>query len=184
MKGVVRYLKYIHYWTMSTITPIEPSGFRTYYSAMATSSTTRAARARRVWQLMFDFLIGTAPHRTDVLARFGLTPNDSRALGSLRQDEGRTMRSLAAEWQCDASNATWIVDRLEHAGLAVRRAEPNDRRVKLVVLTTRGARVKAKVMGAFYSPPPELLTLGSADLAALERILEQLKQTDTPGGRR
>ena len=141
---------------------------------MATSTKTRAARARRVWQLMFDFLISTAPRRTEVLGRFGLTPNDSRALASLRQDEGRTMRSLASEWQCDASNATWIVDRLERAGLAVRRDEPNDRRVKLVVLTAKGARVKAEVMEAFYAAPPELLALDAADLAALERILRRL----------
>jgi hypothetical protein len=28
------------------------------------------------------------------------------------------MKSLADEWRCDASNATWIVDRLEKLGLA------------------------------------------------------------------
>ena len=80
---------------------------------MASSSKTKEARARRVWQLMFDFLISSAPRRTEILGRFGLTPNDSRALNSLRKDEGRTMRSLADEWRCDASNATWIIDRLE-----------------------------------------------------------------------
>lgn len=143
---------------------------------MATSAKAKQARARRVWQLMFDFLISTAPRRTDVLGRFGLTPNDSRALNSLRPDEGRTMRSLADEWRCDASNATWIVDRLERAGLAVRRAQPNDRRVKLVVLTAKGARVKSDVMDAFYTPPPDLLALEAAELTALERLLERLSR--------
>ena len=141
---------------------------------MATSSKSKDARARRVWQLMFDFLMRTAPHRTDVLGHFGLTPNESRALGSLSQDEGRTMRSLADEWRCDASNATWIVDRLERAGLAVRRDQPNDRRVKLVLLTAKGARMKSDVMDAFYAPPPELLTLDAADLTALQQLLERL----------
>jgi MarR family transcriptional regulator, organic hydroperoxide resistance regulator len=141
---------------------------------MATSSKTREARARRVWRLMFDFLMRTAPLRTEVLGRFGLTPNESRALGSLTQDEGRTMRSLADEWRCDASNATWIVDRLEQAGLAVRRDQPNDRRVKLVLLTAKGARMKSDVMEAFYAPPSELLTLDAAELTALERLLERL----------
>lgn len=141
---------------------------------MATSSKTKEARARRVWRLMFDFLISTAPRRTDVLGRFGLTPNESRALGSLSVEEGRTMRSLADEWRCDASNATWIVDRLERAGLAVRRDQPNDRRVKLVLLTAKGARMKTNVMEAFYAPPPELLTLDAADLSALEQLLGRL----------
>ena len=144
---------------------------------MASSSKTKEARARRVWQLMFDFLISSAPRRTEILGRFGLTPNDSRALNSLRQDEGRTMRSLADEWRCDASNATWIVDRLEGAGLAVRRAEPNDRRVKRVVLTAKGARVKNDVRDAFYTAPPELLALDSTELAALERLLDRLTRS-------
>ena len=124
---------------------------------------------------MFDFLMRSAPRRTDILGRLGLTPNDSRALGSLDPREGRTMRSLADEWQCDASNATWIVDRLERAGLAERRGDPADRRVKLVVLTPHGAETRAEVMARFYATPPELLRLGPADLHALERALEKLE---------
>jgi DNA-binding MarR family transcriptional regulator len=123
---------------------------------------------------MFDFLMRTAPQRTEVLGRFGLTPNDSRALASLREDVGRTMRSLAEEWRCDASNATWIVDRLESAGLAERRPDPNDRRVKLVVLTTNGTRTKRELMDAFHTTPRELLDLDHEELATLERALERL----------
>jgi len=141
---------------------------------MASSPKTKAVRARRVWELMFDFLISTAPRRTEVLGRFGLTPNDSRALGSLDAERGRTMRSLADEWQCDASNATWIVDRLENAGLAERRAQQNDRRVKLVALTPRGVKTKAELMEAFYTTPPQLLELDNAELETLQRALERL----------
>lgn len=141
---------------------------------MPTSAKTKAARARRVWELMFQFLMETAPRRTQVLGRFGLTPNDSRALGSLSQESGRTMRSLAEEWQCDASNATWIVDRLEQAGLAERRAMPNDRRVKLVALTAKGVRTKAELMEAFHATPPRLLELDNTELETLQRALERL----------
>ena len=84
---------------------------------------------------MFDYLIRSGPHRTRSLAKRGLTPNDSRALFSLAVNEGRTMRTLADSWECDPSNATWIIDRLEKLGLAERRSVPEDRRVKLVVLT-------------------------------------------------
>ena len=78
---------------------------------------------------MFDFLIRSAPHRTRSLAKRGLTPNDSRALFSLAADQGRSMRSLADAWQCDPSNATWIIDRLETLGLAERQAVASDRGV-------------------------------------------------------
>src|SRR5919201_4998778 len=141
---------------------------------MASSSTAKAVLARRVWSRMFDFLMRTAPERARGLGRLGLTPNDSRALASLDPDEGRTMRSLADEWECDASNATWIVDRLERLQLAERRTIPHDRRVKLVVLTAKGAKVKAELMEEFHTPPAELLALDRADLEALERALEKL----------
>jgi MarR family transcriptional regulator, organic hydroperoxide resistance regulator len=141
---------------------------------MASASTTKPALARRVWGRMFDFLIRTAPERARSLGRRGLTPNDSRALSSLDPNEGRTMRSLADEWECDASNATWIVDRLERLHLAERRAVPHDRRVKLVVLTPKGAKVKAELLEEFHAPPAALLALDRTDLEALDRATEKL----------
>lgn len=48
----------------------------------------------------------------------------------LDRTHGRSMSQLADEWLCDASNATWIVDRLEERGLAERETTPTDRRVK------------------------------------------------------
>ena len=149
---------------------------------MATVSKTKAGRAQRVWRLMFNVLLRTAPQRTEVLGRLGLTPNDSRALASLDPKTGRSMRSLANEWRCDASNATWIVDRLERAGLAERRSLPEDRRVKLVVLTPKGIRTKAELMEAFYTTPPELLELDNAELEALERLLNRLTPQQRAGG--
>ena len=81
------------------------------------------------------------------------------------------MRSLADEWGCDASNATWIIDRLEKRGFAERRAMPGDRRVKLVVLTTAGAKARQKLLEGMYEPPPELLALPRASLEVLRSAL-------------
>ena len=130
--------------------------------------------ARQVWGLMFDFLMRTAPERTRSLGRRGLTPNDARALSSLDRKAGRTMRDLAEEWECDASNATWIVDRLERAGLAERRAVPTDRRVRHVVLTSKGERVKAELLDEFHTPPAELLGLSRKELEAVAHALGKL----------
>ena len=85
------------------------------------------------------------------------------------------MRSLADEWGCDASNATWIVDRLERLRLAERRTTPHDRRVKLVVLTAKGAKTKTELMEEFYTPPAALLKLDRADLEALLQALDRLR---------
>lgn len=133
--------------------------------------------AADVWRRMFDFFIATSGQRQRVLAALDLTPNDSRALHTLDAREGRTMRSLAEEWGCDASNATWIVDRLEARGLAERRQKPGDRRVKLVVLTAAGVRTRDKLQRGMAEPPPALLALSSAHLKALGAATRNLPTT-------
>jgi DNA-binding MarR family transcriptional regulator len=132
------------------------------------------ALARRVWQTLFDLLVRSAPARTASLARRGLTPNDSRALFSLDPRTGRSMRSLADEWQCDPSNATLIVDRLEELGLACRQPLLHDKRVKLVVLTRKGEKTRTDLLQEFHQPPPEFDRLERADLEVLERMLDKL----------
>ena len=84
------------------------------------------------------------------------------------------MRSLADEWQCDPSNATFIVDRLEELRLALRQPLLHDKRVKLVVLTRKGEKTRMELLREFHQPPPEFGRLSRADLEALERILARL----------
>ena len=123
---------------------------------------------------MFNVLIRSAPQRAGSLARRGLTPNDSRALFSLDPGNGRTMRSLADEWKCDPSNATWIVDHLEALGLAQRQSVPHDLRVKLVVLTRKGQKTRTDLLDEFQRPPAEFAALDQADLEHLNRVLAKL----------
>ena len=141
--------------------------------AKQTSAKNRALAAD-VWRRLFDFFISTSEQRQRALAQLDLTPNDSRALHTLDSRIGRTMRSLADEWGCDASNATWIVDRLEARGLAERREQPGDRRVKLVVLTSAGVKTRDRLKEAMYEPPPVLVDLPTSSLQALKAAADKL----------
>ena len=123
---------------------------------------------------MFEFLMRSAPQRLQSQQDHGLTPNDSRALFSLDQ-EGKPAGMLAREWGCDPSTATWLVDRLERAGLAVREASSSDRRVKLVRATEKGMTTKTELMVAYHQPPPELSKLSDRDQDALIAILGKLQ---------
>jgi DNA-binding MarR family transcriptional regulator len=89
------------------------------------------------------------------------------------------MRSLADEWQCDPSNATFIVDRLEELGFASRQPLLHDKRVKLVVLTRKGEKTRAELLHEFHQPPAEFNGLDRAELEALERIVAKLTAPST-----
>ena len=142
---------------------------------------TKEALAAEVWRRIFDFILSTHDQRDRVLERFGLTPGDSKALVHLQPDAGQSMGSLAAAWSCDASNATWMVDRLEERALVERRPVPGDRRVKAVVLTAKGLEMKAALLEALYEPPDSLLAIPTADLEALRNALEKLPEVSDAG---
>jgi len=134
----------------------------------------RAALAAEAWAPLIDFVVATGPRRSRVFGELGLTPNDGRALGSLNAAVGRSMRSLADEWGCDASTATWAVDRLVTKGLAERRPHETDRRVTLVALTPAGVDVRKRLLDLVHIPPPELLELSDGELVALRDAVARL----------
>jgi DNA-binding MarR family transcriptional regulator len=134
--------------------------------------------AAEAWRPLARFFFETASHRSEIFRAHGLTPNDAKALWALDPVQGKTMRALADRWFCDASNATWMVDRLEERGLAERRADPNDRRVKLVVLTLRGMEERRRLMDLLFEPPPELLKLDRSDLESLRDALARLPTSE------
>ena len=150
---------------------------------MVARSVSKQDLASEAWRPLARFFFDTVRHRQKVLNSEGLTPNDIRALMVLDPSEGRAMSDLADAWTCDASNATFIVDRLEERGLAERRSVATDRRVKLVVLTARGAAIRGRVLERFYEPPPELLELSRADLEALREAAARLPVAEGGFGR-
>lgn len=130
--------------------------------------------AAGAWAAMFDFFLANRDRHVALAAEYGLTVGPMRTLMSLDASEPQPMRALAETWKCDASNVTWLVDRLEERQLVERRASPTDRRVKTVALTPEGEALKAELLARMYEPPPELESLPAADLRALRRILRKL----------
>jgi DNA-binding MarR family transcriptional regulator len=145
----------------------------------ARSRSSKRALAAEVWRLMADF--SAASFRGSAQARLmdeiGLTPAHFRALSILDPDEPRPMRAMASTLCCDASMATWLVDRLEERGLVERRTPPSDRRVKTVVLTPLGITTRDKLRESFYDPPAGLLGL---DVASLESLRDELRKIPAP----
>ena len=81
------------------------------------------------------------------------------------------MSSLAGKLFCDNSNVTGIVDRLEARGLIARHPAAHDRRVKLLVLTAEGERIRNVATRQMSQPPPEIAALPLEHQLALRDAL-------------
>ena len=104
-------------------------------------------------------------------AAVGLSPAQVTALLTLVPGEALPMRSLAARLDYDASNLSVLVDRLERRGAVERHPAPGDRRVKALVLTPEGERLRTAFWRALTEDPGPLAPLGDTDLRELAQIL-------------
>lgn len=91
-------------------------------------------------ELLFAFMEGMAAHFHAAASDLDLTPPLAAAIRRL--DQATPMHRLAEELGCDRSNVTDLVDRLEAKGLVERRVDPEDRRVKQLVLTPAGQQTR------------------------------------------
>jgi MarR family transcriptional regulator, organic hydroperoxide resistance regulator len=147
---------------------------------MPPSTATTTTAAEEAWGLFWRIFIADKPRRLAVMTELGLSFQQSMALMRLEPDAPLPMSALAQALQCDNSNVTGIVDRLEAAGLAERRPAERDRRVKAVVLTPKGESVRDLVRQRAGKPPPELAALAEEDAVALRDILR--RAVDSDGG--
>ena len=127
--------------------------------------------AEEAWALFWRIFSTDKPRRMAVFSELGLSFQQAMALSHLEPLEPLPMSALATALQCDNSNVTGIVDRLEAAGLAERRPSERDRRVKAVALTPHGEAVKAEVRRRAGTPPPEIASLSAEDATLLRDVL-------------
>ncbi|MEU7897747.1 MarR family transcriptional regulator [Nonomuraea sp. NPDC049152] len=99
-----------------------------------------------------------------------LTALQAKALVLLAR-EPLPMRRMADLFQCDPSNVTGIVDRLERRGLVSREPSATDRRVKNVTLTAEGEGVVEELKGVLGFAGEPLAALTEAERAQLRDLL-------------
>ncbi len=91
-----------------------------------------------------SFLTGKAAQQVSRRARemlqpYGITPVQYAALSLLWERDGLSGAELGQRLVLDSATITGVVDRLEAAGLAARRPDPDgDRRINRIYLTARG----------------------------------------------
>jgi DNA-binding MarR family transcriptional regulator len=109
-------------------------------------------------------------------AALGLTAIQAKVLLRLTPGEAIPMRKLAQQLDYDASNLTTLVDKLAALGALERQADPADRRVKALVLTPEGQRLRDQFWHDLVTDAGPLAPLREPDLRALIRLLARLDQ--------
>ena len=118
--------------------------------------------------------------------RMKLSPGVIKTLMRLAKQDGVSMGDMARGIGCDPSYITALVDDLDERGLASREPAPDDRRVKIIVLTDAGRSLATEIDRVLSAPPAAFSALTQPELRQLRSLLDKvLEATDEPtGGRR
>ena len=130
--------------------------------------------ACRAWQLLMKFFFAQREHLPSSEGEFDLSPIQCHVLHLIEPGRPLPMSRLAETLSCDASNVTGLVDRLESRGLVRRQPSPEDRRVKALQLTPRGARMRAQLLRRMARRSLPLSRLSRDKRRTLVKILEAL----------
>jgi DNA-binding MarR family transcriptional regulator len=111
---------------------------------------------------------------TQLNAEAGITLPQFQALAAIRNNGGQTrVQDISAEMSITVGASSKVVDRLERDGLAVRSANPDDRRSSLVSLSERGATALA--VGDVAAEAHLRASLGgSLAVSAASRLLTEM----------
>ncbi|GLX48546.1 MarR family transcriptional regulator [Streptomyces hygroscopicus subsp. hygroscopicus] len=120
----------------------------------------------------------------EVVARYHADYDDAAAAHALTGAQAKLlsllslgplpMRKLAQKLKCEPSNVTGIVDRLEARGLAERRPDPADRRVKMAAATDEGLRVARDLREGLRFAREPLAGLSEQERGTLRDLLRRM----------
>lgn len=141
-------------------------------AATGQRDASRRIAEQQAWSRIGDLWFGNRQVLMDTCREFDLHPPQILVLRTL--DQPKAMRHVADQLACKSSNLTGITDRLEERNLVRRTADPNDRRVNLLVLTDQGRQLRTEVMARLENPMDVMSGLTDDELAELTRLLNKI----------
>lgn len=117
------------------------------------------------------------------IERFAVSRTDYTAtvldlVARLRFAEGQTLRGVELSRQLlkTPGYVSRVIDQAEHAGLVVRKPDPDDRRAQLITLTERGDRVFDDVVPYINAVLDQTIyaSLGEEEVQTLIRLLRKV----------
>jgi len=134
----------------------------------------KPAPPRDPWPLLVRLFLAQRASLPSLAAELRLSPVQCHVLHLIEPDRPVPMGELAEALACHASNVTGLVDRLESRGLVRRSASTADRRVKVLVLTPSGERLRAVLVERMMAAPAVLERLSAREQRALVEILRRM----------
>ena len=142
----------------------------------AVESQEAQSSAAEAWALLHT-LFGQHRRRFLVAAsELELHPAQAGAL--LQLAAPLPMNELAARLGCDNSNVTGLIDRLEVRGFVTRQPSSDDRRVKHLVLTVAGRRLRERMLARVGQPTRGFLQLSAAEHRQLGDLLRRVLEEE------
>jgi DNA-binding MarR family transcriptional regulator len=132
----------------------------------------RADATAELADVLFNFMPMVVKHVNERLEELGMTNTDYWALRSI--ESPMPMKELAHCMEFDPSYVTIVADRLETLGLVERQPHPIDRRVKNLVLTAKGDRLKMTIPDTLWSGTNTFSGLTDAEHTQLSELLAKL----------
>jgi DNA-binding MarR family transcriptional regulator len=128
--------------------------------------------AQELWAGVIGVLTEWEQRMDGAAAAAGLSPVSVWALVQLDPDEPLSQKELAKRLKCNPSTVVDPTDRLEEAGLVVRRPNPSDRRENELVVTSKGAALRRRLIARLLDPPRALSKLSAKEQARFSEVLE------------
>jgi MarR family transcriptional regulator, organic hydroperoxide resistance regulator len=132
------------------------------------------SHGREPWPLLVKLFLAQRASLPALAAELSLSPVQCHVLHLIDPHRPVPMGELAESLACHAANVTGLVNRLESRGLVTRRPSDRDRRVKVLVLTPTGARLRAVLVERMFAPPAALRRLTTREQREFVRILARL----------
>ena len=129
--------------------------------------------AEELWALVVASFTGWEERVNEAAAAAGLSPVSAWALVQLDPKAPVSQKDLAARLKCNPSTVVDPTDRLEQAGLVIRRPNPRDRRVNVLVVTARGATVRKQLIARLLDPPDAFRRMPVSEQTRFREVMRE-----------
>jgi DNA-binding MarR family transcriptional regulator len=136
--------------------------------------------AQELWALVVETFANWEERINAAAAAAGLSPVSAWALVQLDPAQPMSQKALAERLKCNPSTVVDPTDRLEEAGMVVRKPNATDRRVNVLVVTPKGARVRDKLIERLFEPPAAFRRLPAEDQARFRDVMREAVRRETP----